>query len=90
MESVGVDVATSTMEPHELTDVIEDILSEFSEIDQDIIVMHLVGGLSVREIADMTGISKSQVHRKLPLLQQRLADAFRNNPTITEYVNGSR
>lgn len=89
MESVGVDVATSTMEPHELTDAIEDVLSEFSEVDRDIVVMRLVGQLSVREIAAFTGVSKSQVDRKLPALQERLADAFRNHPAITEYVHGS-
>jgi RNA polymerase sigma factor (sigma-70 family) len=76
----------STMEAHPLADVIDDVLSEMDETDRDVVVMHVVGGMSIRDIAETCGLSKSDVHRKLPKLMEQLAELMRANPKIREYM----
>jgi RNA polymerase sigma factor (sigma-70 family) len=85
----GQDPQKSSIEPHELADVLDELLSELDEQSRDMVVMH-VSGLSVREIAEMVGVSKSQVHRKLPELMEQLADKLKNNTEVMAYVQGTR
>jgi len=76
---------------HPLTDAIEVSMAAFlatlSDLERDIVVMSVVGKLSIREISAATGLSKSDVHRRLPGLMDRLAEAFQSNPEIMEYLN---
>lgn len=79
----------STMErKHPLEAAIAEAMSDFTELEQDMLVMLLVGQMSYRRIAESVGLSKSEVHRRLPKLQERLAKAFKSNPEILKYVGG--
>lgn len=87
MESApGDEPRRSTMEAHPLADVIDELLQQMDETDRDIVVMHTVGGMSIRDIAQTTGLSKSDVHRRLPNLMEQLTDLLKNNPTIRKYM----
>lgn len=80
----------STVErKHPLDAAIEAAFVDFSDDDRDMIVMHLVGGLSTRQISEFTGVSKSEVHRRLPKLQEKLAEAMKSNPEILKHIGGT-
>jgi len=77
----------STMErSHPLEAAIDKALSGFSELDRDMVIMHLVAGLSIRQIAGLTGLSKSDVGRRLPKLKERLATAMRGMAEFGKYT----
>jgi RNA polymerase sigma factor (sigma-70 family) len=73
-------------QPHSLQEVIEKILAEFDETDREILVMSLMGELSVRQIADMVGLSKSEVHRRLQVLVPELTAHLKENDAVTDYI----
>jgi RNA polymerase sigma factor (sigma-70 family) len=64
------------------------VLEGLSEDEKDMLMMRLVSEMSVRDIADCMGMSKSDVHRRLPPLIKRVKDLLRADPTIKEYLNG--
>lgn len=73
-------------EPHALQEVIEKVLAEFDETDREILTMSLMGELSVRQIADMVGLSKSEVHRRLQVLVPELTAHLKENNAVTSYL----
>lgn len=77
-------------EDHPLSGVIEKVLAEFSEQDRDIIVMSLMGQLSVRQIADNVGLSKSEVHRRLQVLVPELTAHLKENHAVSNYLGSGQ
>lgn len=73
-------------EPHPLADVLADALSILEPHQVEMVMLH-TGGFSVREIADLTGMSKSQVHRELPELMARVKELLQSNEEVTNYVH---
>lgn len=73
----GEDPETSTIEESDETikSLVDALVPDLSELERDILIMH-VNGLSVRKIADYVGISKSEIHRKLPELLELLAGGY--------------
>jgi len=72
---------------HPLKDVIAELLGEFNETDKALIVMKVVEGLSIRDIAEVMQLSKSDVHRRLKPLMERLKELFMSNPEIVEFMD---
>lgn len=73
-------------EEHPLTEVIEKVLAEFDETDREILIMSLMGELSVRQIADMVGLSKSEVHRRLAVLKPELEAHLKENHAVNNWI----
>ena len=86
MAAPGEYVAAPT--EHPLADVIAGLLGEMDDTSREIIQMKLLADMSVREIAEALGLSKSDVHRRVQALTDRLAEMFENSPEIKEYLNG--
>lgn len=78
------------MPSNDLSEVIEVVLAEFSPDERDILVMSLVGNMSIREIAAAMELSKSDVHRRLRPLVERLTELFESNPEIARYLSGPK
>jgi len=49
--------------------------------------MKVVEGLSIRDIAEVMQLSKSDVHRRLKPLMERLKELFMSNPEIMEFMD---
>lgn len=73
---------------HPLDAAIASAMSELTEAEQTLAVMAFVEGLSVRQIADLSGISKSEIHRRLPALRVKLAALLKSNPDVVSYMGG--
>lgn len=58
--------------------VIKEALSRLSDEEKRYVYLYYVNGLTVREIAELTGRPKSSVHYTLSLCQKKLADVFPN------------
>ena len=87
----GEDVQVSSIEEDSetLKDLVGALLPEMSEVERDILIMS-INGLSIRDIADNVGISKSEIWRKLPGLKEQLAEAFNDNEEIQQRVLHAR
>lgn len=82
----GEGVAASTIEDqHPLAEVLDELLADMDETDRDIVTMH-VAGISVRDIAQMVGSSKTQVHRRLPILMREVAKRLRKSEEVKCYL----
>lgn len=73
---------------HSLDQIIASAMEELTDTERAIAVAAFVEGLSVRQIAELTGVSKSEIHRKLPVLKERLAKSLIKHEEITRYVAG--
>jgi len=82
------DDAPPDVAAHPLQEVIAEALATFTETERDLLVMKTVEGLSIRDIAEVMRLSKSDVHRRLKPLLQRLTDLLKDHPEIREYLDG--
>lgn len=89
IEALMMSAPNEYVEPdtkHPLADVITTLLEDLDDVSRDIIQMKLLADMSVREIGAHLGLSKSDVHRRVQGLMDRLAEMFENSPEIKEYL----
>ena len=78
------------MPSNDLSEAVESALAEFLPPDRDILIMSLIGDMSIRDIATALELSKSDVHRRLGPLRDRLTELLESTPEIARYLSGPK